>query len=83
MAEHSAEIDAIHEVRRAMRALYAVVSAAVARDVASRVEAALAQAWDFGYACGLGDYGKGDDETQAANPYRVLPPATTDTQKED
>ena len=32
---------------------------------------ALADAWDFGYACGLGDYGKSDDETQAANPYRV------------
>ena len=32
-----------------------------------------AAAWDQGYACGLGDYGKSDDETQAANPYRTVP----------
>lgn len=32
---------------------------------------AKAEAWDFGYACGLGDYGKGADETCAANPYKV------------
>jgi len=35
------------------------------------------EVWDFGYACGLGDYGKGDDETVAMNPYRVTPPAPT------
>lgn len=36
---------------------------------------ALADAWDFGYACGLGDYAKRDDECQSANPYRPDPPA--------
>lgn len=44
------------------------------RDAAAMFEeawaASKADAWDRGYACGLGDYGKADDETKAANPYR-------------
>lgn len=40
--------DAVGEVRRAVRALRLAVPAAVADDVAARVEAALAQAWDEG-----------------------------------
>jgi len=39
--------------------------------LASFVTQARAEAWDEGYSCGLGDYGKDPArETVAANPYR-------------
>lgn len=46
--------------------------AAVERIVREHTDRALAEAWDEGYSCGLGDYGKDPArETCAANPYRA------------
>lgn len=44
----------------------------VADLVREHTDRALAEAWDEGYSCGLGDYGKDPArETCAANPYRA------------
>lgn len=45
-----------------------------------RIRAAQEQAWDLGYACGLGDYGKRDDETVAFNPYACIDKRIDDMQ---
>jgi hypothetical protein len=44
----------------------------VAEQVQRVVDARLADAWDVGYSCGLGDCGKDQArDTCAANPYRI------------
>lgn len=76
MSEHTAENDALHLCsldcpQPCPHDPTAENDAPTCHTCYAQTATARADAWDVGYACGLGDYGKGYGETCAANPYRA------------